>query len=308
MTEGLDRVVVRAPGTITVSLAVGAADGRGDRRLATMFQAVDVYEMITATRHDRLVAGIDDVSLREEPRDGTEFALRAAQLLREEHEVTDGAALRIRRQVPDTGGLGRGAADAAATLVALDRLWGLALPGEELRRLGARLGAEVPFAMLGHTALARGTGADLTTVLTHGEWTWLLACPSGRLSIAEVYRRHDQIALAVGRDLAARPEIDEQQFQALSSGDASLLGRTLHSDLQAAAFALLPDLESLVEAAERAGAFGAVVSGVGPTVAVLVEDDAQAQEVAALLTSEKLVETCRVVRGSAPGVGVLEES
>lgn len=86
-----------------------------------------------------------------------------------------------------------------------------------------------------------------------------------------------------------------------------MLADTLHNDLQAAAFALHPGLEPVVEAAEQRGALAALVSGSGPTVAVLVEDERQARSIAAGLRSDSLVESCLVARGSAPGASVLEE-
>ncbi|MGO3312667.1 MAG: 4-(cytidine 5'-diphospho)-2-C-methyl-D-erythritol kinase [Brachybacterium tyrofermentans] len=306
MANALNRVVVRAPGKINLSLAVGAVDDRGYHSLATVFQAVDVYETVTATQQDELTLSVDSDVPGEVPLDGSNLALRAAELLRSERGVTAGAALHVHKQVPVAGGMGGGSADAAAVLVALDRLWGLDLPAEELRELGSRLGADVPFAMLGHTALGRGTGADLTTALTHGEWTWLLAFPGGHLSTPAVYRRHDEIARSVGRVLPEHPEIEELQFQALSSGDAPLLGRTLHNDLQSAAFALHDGLEPVVEHAQRAGAYGAMVSGSGPTVAVLVEDREHAQEIGEELRAARLVDSYLVARGSAAGASVLD--
>jgi 4-diphosphocytidyl-2-C-methyl-D-erythritol kinase len=308
MAPALTRVVVRAPGKINLSLAVGAVDARGYHSIATLFHAVDLYETVTATRAKGLSLAVDAEVPGAVPLDASNLALRAAELLRSEHGVDEGASLHIHKRVPVAGGMGGGSADAAAALVALDRLWGLGLGGEQLRRLGARLGADVPFAMLGRTALGRGTGADLTTVLTRGDWTWLLAVPGGHLSTPEVYRRHDLIAASLGRELAPQPEADEQQLQALSSGDPELLGGSLHNDLQAAAFALHPGLEPVVEAAERLGALGAVVSGSGPTIAALVRDEAHGRSLAAGLMAGGLVESCLVVRGSAPGASVLEES
>lgn len=306
--DELDRVVVRAPGKINLSLAVGAVDEHGYHSLATVFQAVDLYETVTATRAEEMSLVIDSKVPGEVPRDSSNLALRAAELLRTEFGLSAAATLHVHKQVPVAGGMGGGSADAAATLVALDRLWGLGLGTEELRALGSRLGADVPFAMLGHTALGRGNGDDLTTVLTHGAWTWLLAVPGGHLSTPEVYRRHDRIAASVGRTLAPWPEVEERQLQALSSGDLDLLGQTLHNDLQPAAFALHPGLEPVVETAERVGALGALVSGSGPTVAVLVRDQGHADSVAAALQAEGLVHQCLVARGSAPGASILEES
>ncbi|NMA75841.1 MAG: 4-(cytidine 5'-diphospho)-2-C-methyl-D-erythritol kinase [Actinomycetales bacterium] len=308
MALPLQRVVVRAPGKINLSLMVGAVDDRGYHSLATVFQAVDLYETVTATRAEELSLRMSSDVPGELPLDGSNLALRAAELLRQECGVDHGAALHVHKQVPIAGGMGGGSADAAATLVALDRLWGTHLGAERLRRLGAQLGADVPFAMLGHTALGRGNGADLTTVLTHGEWTWLLAVPGGHLSTPAVFRRFDEIALAAGRSLAEHPQLDERQLQALSGANIELLADTLHNDLQIAAFALHPGLEPVVEAAERLGAQAALVSGSGPTVAVLVEDEAQARSIGAGLMRDSLVETCLVARGSAPGASVLEES
>ena len=308
MSGALERVVVRAPGKINLSLHVGGVDGRGYHALATVFQAVDLYETVTASRADEMSLEITSEVPGEVPLDGTNLALRAAELLRTECGVREAAALHVRKQVPVAGGMAGGSADAAAVLVALDRLWGLGLGAEALRTLGARLGADVPFSMLGHTALGRGNGADLTTVLTHGEWTWLLAVPGGHLSTPEVFRRFDELVLAGGRVPPERPEIDERQLQALSGGNLELLADTLHNDLQAAAFALHPRLEEVVEAAERLGAIGAIVSGSGPTVAALVEDEAAARTIAAGLTEGGLVESCLIARGPAPGASVLEES
>lgn len=307
MPPSRHRVVVRAPGKINLSLGVGAVDDRGYHALATVFQAVDLYETITATRAEGLSLEVTSEVPGDIPLDGSNLALRAAELLRTEHDVQDGAALHIHKQVPVAGGMGGGSADAAAALVALDRLWGLGLSGERLRALGGRLGADVPFAMLGHTALGRGNGADLTTVLTHGEWTWLLAVPGGHLSTPAVFRRFDEIVARGGRVPPAQPAVDDRQLQALSSGNIELLADTLHNDLQAAAFALHPGLEPVVEAAEQLGASAALVSGSGPTVAVLVEDESQARSIAAGLMRDGLVESCLVARGSAPGASVLEE-
>jgi 4-diphosphocytidyl-2-C-methyl-D-erythritol kinase len=307
MSPALQRVVVRAPGKINLSLGVGAVDDRGYHALATVFQAVDLYETITATRAGTLSLEVTSEVPGEIPLDDTNLALRAAELLRTELGLRDGAALHIHKQVPIAGGMGGGSADAAAVLVALDRLWGLGLGSERLRRLGARLGADVPFAMLGHTALGRGNGADLTTVLTHGEWTWLLAVPGGHLSTPEVFHRFDEIIASSGRARAAQPIVDERQLQALSSGNIDLLADTLHNDLQVAAFALHAGLEPVVETAEQLGALAALVSGSGPTVAVLVEDEAQARTIAAGLMRDSLVESCLLARGSAPGASVLDE-
>lgn len=303
--SALRRVVVRAPGRVTPYLALGAADEDGHHQRATVLQALDLEETITAERAEGLHLEVDSEGPGEVPRDATNLVLRAAALLREHSGEAHGAALHLHTRVPIAAGLGGGSADAAATLVALNRLWGLDLPAAELRELGRGLDAEVPFAMLGHTM--HGHGGELTTVLTHGHWTWLLALPEGSLTAAEVLARHDEIAVAVGREIPERPAVDERVLQALGAGDAQLLGQGLHNDLTSAAFALHGGLEALVEAAEQAGAAGAMVCGSGPAVAVLVEDAVHGQEVEAALRGADLVRECHLLRGSVPGAAILEE-
>lgn len=304
---GLRRVVVRAPGKVNLSLGVGGVDGRGYHQLATVFQAVGLYETITAEPANGLELRIDSHVRGEVPLDSSNLVLRAAELLRTTFGVSEGARLHVDKRVPVAGGMGGGSADAAATLLALSRLWGIGATGEELRALGGALGADVPFAMIGHTALGRGKGDDLTSVLTSGDWVWVLAVPGGHLSTPEVYRRFDTLVLEHEREVPQLPEPDATQLQALRCGDVELLGQTLHNDLQGAAFSLHPGLESLVGVAERAGACGALVSGSGPTVAALARDLAHAQQLREVLMRTGLAEECLVAPGSVAGARVLEE-
>lgn len=302
------RVVVRAPGKINLSLGVGGVDGRGYHQLATVFHAVGLYETITVEPADDLSLTVTSHVDGDIPLDDTNLALRAAKLLRDTHGVAEGAAIHVDKQVPVAGGMGGGSADAAATLIALNRLWGLHLAPDELRRLGGTLGADVPFAMIGHTALGRGKGDDLSSVLTSGDWTWLLVSPGGHLSTPAVYGRFDQLMLELGREVPEIPEPDAIQLQALRSGDVHLLGQTLHNDLQASAFSLHDHLEPVVSLAQVSGACGAVVSGSGPTVAVLAQDLEHAHELREVLEASPLVGLCLVTEGSVPGARILSES
>lgn len=307
-TEGAacSRVVVRAPGKINLSLGVGGVDGRGYHQLATVFHAVGLYETVTVTAAPDLTLAVTSHVGGDVPLDASNLALRAAELLRATHGVRAGAAIHIDKRVPVAGGMGGGSADAAATLVALNRLWGLGIAADELRRLGGALGADVPFAMLGHTALGRGNGEDLSSVLTSGDWHWVLAAPGGQLSTPAVYGRFDALVLEHGREIPEIPEPDAIQLQALRSADVHLLGQTLHNDLQAAAFSLHEGLEPVIALAERSGACGAIVSGSGPTIAVLAQDADHAGELRGVLLASRLVGDCHIAEGSVPGARVLE--
>ena len=277
MSAAVRRVVATAPGKVNLSLRVGGADDRGYHALATVFQAVDLLETVEATlpqEPGRLSLSIDSRVRGEVPVDGSNLALRAAQLLRGETGTDLGAHLHITKRVPVAGGMGGGSADAAAALVALNRLWQLGLEREGLMRLGSQLGADVPFAVLGGTALGAGNGDQLRPVPAPAPLTWLLVAPGGHLSTPAVFAAFDDLVATQDAPPAVTPEPDVRQLAALAAGDVPAIAATLHNELQAPALQLRPDLRDALADIMDAGALAAIVSGSGPTLAALVTDEA----------------------------------
>ena len=113
---------------------------------------------------------------------------RAARLLQAEYAVRTGAALRLEKRIPVAAGLGGGSSDAAATIVALNRLWNLQLSLTEQRRLAARLGSDVPFILTGGTALATGRGERITPLPPLPQYWVVLVLLPWALSTAAVYQ------------------------------------------------------------------------------------------------------------------------
>lgn len=156
MAERSDAVHVRAPGKINVYLGVGGRHDDGYHALATVFQAVSLYEDVFAYPADEFsVTVTGDVDPDTVPTDDRNLAIRAAKLLAQATGVTDGVALELHKGVPVAGGMGGGSADAAAALVACDILWGTDVGPARLHELAARLGADVPFALHGERPSAR---------------------------------------------------------------------------------------------------------------------------------------------------------
>ena len=115
------------------------------------------------------------------PLDGDNIVDRAADLLAAHHGVArDRATCTITKAIPVAGGMAGGSADAAAALVALDRLWELETSDEDLLALAAQLGSDVPFALVGGTALGTGRGEVVTPVADHGTWWWVVVPSAGR--------------------------------------------------------------------------------------------------------------------------------
>lgn len=188
----MSAVHVRAPGKINLALRVGPPRPDGYHPLATLFQAVSLYEDVVARPADDITLEIHGRGA-DLPTDSGNLAVRAAALLRETSGTEAGVHLTLTKQVPVAGGMAGGSADAAATLLACDQLWGTGLGREELGELAAELGADVPFALTGLSAMGTGRGDLLTPVMSRGQYHWVLAVQSEGLSTPAVFRAFDEI-------------------------------------------------------------------------------------------------------------------
>lgn len=272
------QVTVSAPAKINLSLGVGPVRPDGFHPLATVYQAIGLFDDVRVRPSDEPSITVygDGVDVTAVPDDDTNLALRAAALLAEHHGLQESVELHIHKRIPVAGGLAGGSTDAAAALVACDALWGVRTPREELLALAAELGSDVPFCVVGGTAIGSGRGERVTPVMTRGSYWWVVLPATGGLSTPEVYAEFDRLTAASGAD---EPEIPESLLSALRAGDVEWLGATLTNDLQAAAVALRPDLAELVGRGLDASAHGAIVSGSGPTTAYLCESRQHALEV-----------------------------
>ena len=168
--------------------------------------------------------------------------------------------IEIRKRIPVAAGLAGGSADAAAALVACNELWRTGLSQAELCAVGARLGSDVPFAIVGGTAVGRGRGEQLTAALVAGTYHWALAFAVGGLSTPTVYGACDRLR---GAARVPPPELSGPLMTALRSADPEAVGRHLMNDLQPAAVSLRPELRRTLTDGREFGAVGAMVSGSG---------------------------------------------
>jgi 4-diphosphocytidyl-2-C-methyl-D-erythritol kinase len=297
-------VTVRAPAKVNLALHVGPPRADGFHSVATVFHAVSIYDDLVATPM-RAGTGVQLVVEGEGadvvPRDASNLAAKAALAL-----VAFGASpdvsLAIRKAIPVAGGMAGGSADAAAALVAVDALFELGLTRETLLEVAATLGSDVPFAVLGGTAIGHDRGNDLTSVLVRGSYHWVFVLAEGGLSTPAVYRECDRIR---GVDVPD-PEVPDGMLAALASGDAVALGRTLSNDLQPAAVSLRPHLAQVLSIGDEYGALGGLVSGSGPTCAFLARDEEHALDLAVAFTASGVCRTVKRAQGPVPGARVVD--
>jgi len=293
-------VHARAPGKINVFLKVGALLDDGYHDVAIAYQAVSLYEDVRAYPADDFSVSVSgSVALSRVPTDASNIAVKAARLLARKTGFRGGVRLEIEKHVPVTGGMGGGSADAAATLMACDALWGTALPREEMLELAAVLGADVPFAFTGGTAIGTGRGDQLSPALAKGQFQWVLALADFGLSTPAVYRELDTHRDRHSQDIypaEVAPSVDANVLQALRAGDPHMLAECLYNDLQAPAIHLEPSLATVLELGEANGALAGIVSGSGPTVAFLAADLDSALELQIALSAARQT----VVRATGP--------
>ncbi|WP_166867861.1 MULTISPECIES: 4-(cytidine 5'-diphospho)-2-C-methyl-D-erythritol kinase [unclassified Salinibacterium] len=300
ITPPRSSVHVRAPGKVNVFLKVGAIDDMGYHDVAIAYQALSLYEDVRVTEApDFSVEVTGSVELARVPTDGSNIAIKAARMLAARTGYTGGAHIAIEKHVPVTGGMGGGSADAAATLLACDALWGTELPREEMLELARKLGADVPFAFTGGTAIGTGRGDELSPALAQGSFHWVLALADFGLSTPAVYAEldaHRERHANVITPAHPAPSVDADVLHALRAGDARMLAEVMHNDLQAPAIHLEPTLADVLELGEQNGALAGIVSGSGPTVAFLTADRDAALELQVALSAAQL----NVVRATGP--------
>lgn len=295
--------MVRAPAKLNLHLSVGPLRDDGYHDLTTVFHAVSLVDEVTATAAEGLSLQVEGEGAADVPLDESNLAWRAAALLAEHTGRTPDVALHVRKAIPVAGGCAGGSADAAGALVACDALWGTGMSREGLAALGARLGSDVPFALHGGTALGTGRGERLTPVLERGRWSWVLALSDSGLSTPAVYGELDRLRVSGPVRVSADPS---DLLSAVRAGDAAGLGRALHNDLQPAALSLAPSLRRVLAAGRDLGALGCLVSGSGPTVAMLAAGPEAADGLAAELAAEGVCRAVRRADGAVPGARVVE--
>lgn len=296
--DDLPPVTVRAPAKVNLHLGVGSPRPDGLHPLATVYQAVGLYDDVTVSDASEwsvtLTESVDGV-----PLDDTNIAIRAGQALVAHHGYDLAAHISIAKGIPVMGGMAGGSADAAATLLALDRLWDLQTSDEDLLRIAGTLGSDVPFALVGGTALGTGHGEVVTPVSDNSSVWWVVVLSDEGLSTPAVYRHFDELS----PDAPAEPPVPDALIEALADGDTDGVGDRLANDLWPAARDLRPDLVDVEVQLRSLSPAGVLLSGSGPTLLVLHDDVDDARATAADLTERGF--RCTLAPGPVAGAHVV---
>lgn len=248
----------------------------GFHEIESVFHTLDLADRVRLEPDDVISCRMTYEGLAPLDIDPTDnIAFRAAVELKEASGYPSGVRIDIGKAIPHGAGLGGGSCDAAAVLLGANEMWELGWPVEQLQDVAERLGSDVPYCLRGGSALVTGRGEFVGPLPAPlGLWV-VLGVSYDPLSTAEVYGRWRP---------SERAHTSHQLAMALGAGDVHGVAEALHNDLEEPAFALRPDLVAAKEAMLGAGALGSVMSGSGPTILGLAEDEEHALEVAKRLT------------------------
>lgn len=186
---------------------------------------------------------------------------KACRLLMDRYAVKDGVKVTLTKNIPIAAGMAGGSSDCAAALKGMNELFELGLSDAELREIGVTLGADVPYCIMGGTALSEGIGEVLTRLPDIPEVIFLIAKPEFGISTKEAYGAFDSIP----EEEIAHPDIDGMT-EAVRAGDTKGIVKRLGNVLEQASVPAHPQIEEIKRMMAENGADGALMSGSGPTV------------------------------------------
>ena len=276
-----------------INLYLGVLNRRRDgfHNIETIFQTVSLFdELVVEPVREGIVLECSNPAL---PCDSGNLVYRAAEMMREEHGVTSGVRLLLRKSIPLAAGMAGGSGNAAATLIALNEVWDLQLPLARLRTMALALGSDVPYCLHGGTMAATRRGEELA-VLDPLPETWIvLVHPRLEVSAGSVYSS-PLLRRSAEPPFAGRTRSFRRVLRALHAGD---IPGAVHNAMEAAVFSRHPELSDLKGRLLTLGCAAAAMSGSGPTVFGLARSKSHAEEVAGHLSERNASIVCPVPQG-----------
>lgn len=303
-----DRVVARAPGKVNVCFRVGEERPDGSHVIATLYQAVSLFDTVFAYPSDTFSLTMLGTH-HEIPGGERNLAMRAAKLLARVSNYAGAVHLEIDKQIPRGSGMSGGSADAAAALVACNELWRLGYDRYTLKKIGLDLGADVAFALGGGTAVGTGHGDEFTQALSIGTYHWVIVPSSDRLREDEVvtaltkHRDTHRNELGQGTE---HPTVDAAVLHAVRSGGTRQLAEVMQNDLQMASLKLSSDALLHLEMGEADGALAGITLATTSAVALLAEDRKAAEHLHSLYGSQGIESI--MAQGPVGGARVVERA
>ncbi len=278
---------IKAYAKINLGLDVVRQLENGYHEVKMIMQTVNLYDELTLKR---TTAGIRLTSDSGElPLDENNLIYKAARLMQEHYGIAEGVSVKLKKNIPIAAGMAGGSTDAAATMLAMKELFGLETSKAELMKLGVKIGADVPYCILGGTALAEGIGEKLTPLPKAPECHLLVAKPDINVSTKYVYEHLD----AAG--VTKHPDIDGM-VNAIERGSLQGIIERLGNVLETVTISAYPVISVIKDRMKELGAQGSLMSGSGPTVFGIFTEQEKAIRAYEEIKSEQLAKQLFVTK------------
>lgn len=265
----MNSYLYKAYGKINLGLDVTGKLENGYHLVSMIMQTVGLYDKLTFTPTQK--PGITmKTNLKFLPVNENNLVVKAARLMFEKYGISTGLHIELEKHIPVSAGMAGGSSDAATTLIAVNEIYKLNASKSELMEIGTALGADVPYCIMGGTAHATGIGEKLEPVEKLPDCSILLVKPGMGVSTPEVYRKLDAIEAPVHPDI-------EGLISSLSKGDIKEICAKLGNILEEVTIKQYPEIADIKQNLMDEGACGALMSGSGPTVFAIFDDEKKAK-------------------------------
>lgn len=257
----MERLKAKSFAKINLALDVKGKRDDGYHYVDMVLQSIDLCDILEFELNDELILLCSN---KEVPLDENNLIIKAAKLLKKEFGGC-GALIKLTKNIPIAAGLAGGSSNAAATLIALNKLWNLKIDVDILKKLALLLGADVPFCIDGGTKVAGGIGDILMNIKTP-YLKILLVKPSISVPTKDVYRLYDKLEF-IGNNYTMK------MVDAINSNNIINIANRLGNDLERVTTNMHPIIRDIKESMIKRGAIGSLMSGSGPTVFGIFDDD-----------------------------------
>jgi 4-diphosphocytidyl-2-C-methyl-D-erythritol kinase len=266
----MNSITINAYAKINLGLDVLRRREDGYHDVCMIMQSLDLHDTITINKTTSKNLSIK-TNLSYLPNDQGNLVYKAAALFLETTSISEGLDITLNKMIPVAAGLAGGSSDAAATLLGLNELYGTGLTTNELKKLGVKLGADVPYCIMLGTALSEGIGEVLTPLAPMPDCSILLVKPDISVSTKYVYENlHLSGAIS-------HPDIPAMQL-ALAEGNLITLAESMDNILQTVTVTNYPIITAIKEKMKELGAITSLMSGSGPTVFGIYNNLAQSED------------------------------
>ncbi|CAG7925177.1 unnamed protein product [Penicillium olsonii] len=303
----MQSITLQAPAKVNPQVRAGPLRDDRYHDITLVYQAISLYDTLTITYQEGVTMNVSGTQSERIPTDETNLVLKAAKALGAHVGIEPQLHFDLVKAIPTQAGLGGGSSDAAAALVGCNILWGSNVSDDDLMAIGARLGEDVPFFIMGMMALGSGHRQPLVSLQAGAHrWNWVLGVLSVGLSTKEVFGKYDQLSGQV--ESAEEYAINRQRCIGISWDiHPQDLTSALVNDLEAPSVELLSEIDVTLRAGKKAGAIASLMSGSGSTCAFLAKDEAHAKDLKLELQQATVFKDVLLASGPVEGVRILHE-